>query len=579
MPQIHRSPLATRGRSALVKGAVALSTAAVFALAGCNAGSNLDQGNASGGSPGAQKSDVVMTIGGNAGPFQENFNPFSPNVLSLTQGVIYEPLFYFNQLKPLDQEPVPVLGTDYAWNDDGTALTIGIQEGVTWSDGEPFTADDVAFTFNYIEGKEELNTGGDSPTAKVIDDSTVEVTYAEPSYAEGPNALGRTYIVPEHIWTDIDKPVEEPNTEPVGTGPFMLDDFTQQSYLLKANPDYWQDGKPAIGGVRYVALSGNQAATDKWLAGEIDYQSSSIPDLEKLTANKPELSYINTGTAQASLFTCANADLGCEGPQVDPAVRKAIYLGIDREQLSKLAFYGLGKPVSPAYALPDRDRDFIDPSIEDAPWTADVEGAKKILEDAGYTMTDGVYTKDGEPLKLSIKVVSGWTDFITAVDTMKQQLSKIGIEITPQQVSQNEWNDAKSTGKFELVIDSVGQGTAPDPYYPYNTFFGTGNTMEVGENNNPYANASRFSDPKVDAALKKAAGTNDVEVKKEAYFEIQNIIVDEMPYIPLLIGSTLTEFNTSKVTGFPTEDNLYAYPPSWSAPDNAQVLMNLKPAN
>jgi peptide/nickel transport system substrate-binding protein len=254
-----------------------------------------------------------------------------------------------------------------------------------------------------------------------------------------------------------------------------------------------------------------------------------------------------------------------------------MYLGMDREQLSNLAFYKLGKPVTPAFALPDRDRAFIDPSIADAPWTADVAAAKTTLEEAGYQLQDGVYAKDGKPLKLTVKVVSGWTDFITAIDTLKQQFAAIGIELVPQQVSVNEWNSAKATGKFQLVIDSLGQGPAPDPYYLYNNFFGTESTVKVGENGNPYGNSSRFSDPAVDAALRQAAGTNDVEVKRQAYFEIQKIISADLPYVPLLIGSTLTEFNTSKVTGFPTADNLYAFPAAWAAPDNAQVLMNLVP--
>ena len=564
--------------SLLSRGLVALAVAASLAVAGCNAGSNLEQPVASGSST-AGASRPVITVGGGAGPFAENFNPFSPNVMTLVQGVIYEPLFYFNQLKPIDQAPLPVLGTEYSWNEDGTKLTIKVRSGATWSDGKPFTAKDVAFTFNLIQQTKELNTSGHSPKATEVDETTVELQFDEPSYAEGANVLGRTYMVPEHVWSQISDPVTEPNEKPVGTGAFMLDTFTQQSYALEANPNYWQEGKPGIGGVRVITLSGNQAATDKYLAGEIDYQSAAIPNLDQLTKNKPDLSYLNTGTAQAALFTCSNPKLGCEGPQVDPAVRRAMYLGMDREQLSNLAFYKLGKPVTPAFALPDRDRAFIDPSIADAPWTADVQGAKQALEDGGYELKDGGYVKDGKPLKLTIKVVSGWTDFITAVDTLTQQFAAIGIELVPQQVSVNEWNSAKTTGKFQLVIDSLGQGPAPDPYYLYNNFFGTESTVKVGENGNPYGNSSRFSDPAVDAALKRAGGTNDVEVKRQAYFEIQKIISQDLPYVPLLIGSTLTEFNTSKVTGFPTEDNLYADPPAWRAPDNAQVLMNLVPVS
>ena len=178
---------------------------------------------------------------------------------------------------------------------------------------------------------------------------------------------------------------------------------------------------------------------------------------------------------------------------------------------------------------------------------------------------------------MTVSCPTGWSDFVTALDTLAQQYKEVGIELIPQQVSVNEWNDAKAKGTYQLVIDSVGQGPAPDPYYPYLNQFSTRNTVPVGENGNPYENITRFSDPDVDAALEAAAATDDPEVKKEHYFVIQQRLVEVMPAIPLLIGSSLTEYNTSRATGWPTEDDLYAYPMSWSALDNAMVLKAVTP--
>lgn len=544
-----------------------------IALAACGQTSNLETGT---GSDGEKK--TILTTNATEATLTRNLNPHSPSVIPMVQGLIYETLFYFNPLKPIDQEPVPQLGESYEWNEDGTALTVTVRKGVTWTDGEAFTADDVAFTFNRISETDALNDGGTAPTAEATDDTTVVITYAESSYLEGPNALARTWIIPEHLFTDVEDLATYANEDPIGTGAFQLDDFTPESYLLLANPNYWEEGRPGIDGVRAITTSGNQSATDQWLAGDIDYMSSAIPNLEGHVEKNPDLAYTNTGISQAALFAASNTELGCEGPQTDVAVRKALYYGMDREQLSKLAFFDLGTDISPSFALPERDADFIDPSIDLAPWNAQPEEAKKVLEDAGYAPgSDGIYAKGDVRVSMTVSCPTGWSDFVTALDTLAQQYKEIGIELIPQQVSVNEWNDAKAKGTFQLVIDSVGQGPAPDPYYPYRNQFSTESTVPVGENGNPYQNITRFSDPEVDAALDAAAATDDPEAKKEHYFLIQKRLVEVMPAIPLLIGSSLTEYNTSRATGWPTEDDLYAYPMSWSAPDNSVVLKTVTP--
>ena len=564
------------GKFAAVGAAV---SAVPLTLASCGQSSNLGSGN--GGSDGGGGGDkpIISAYNGATGSFTKNFNPHSPTVVHMVQGLIYESLFYFNPLEAIDQEPVPQLGESFEWNEDGTALTVTVREGVTWTDGEPFTAEDVAFTFNKIKDTEALNNGGQAPSGEATDDRTVVITWQQPSFTEGPNVLGRTWIIPEHLMADVDDLSTFANEEPVGTGPFKLTDFTPESYLMSANEDYWEEGKPGIGGVRCISLSGNQSATDQWLAGNIDYMSSQIPNIDGHVESNPELSYTNTGVSQIVLFAASNPDLGCTGPQTDPAVRKALYYGMDREQLSKLAFFDLATDISPALALPERDADFIDPSIELAPWNAQPEEATEVLEDAGYTKgDDGIYAKDGERVAMTISCPTGWADYVTALDTLAEQYKAIGIELTPQQVSVNEWNDAKARGTFQLVIDGMAQGPAPDPYYPYQTYFATENTVAVGENGNPYQNVTRFSDPEVDAALEAAAGTADPEEKKAQYSIIQKKLWEVLPAIPVAVGSSMTQYNSTRATGWPTQENLYAYPMSWAAPDAAMVLKAVVPA-
>ncbi len=157
-------------------------------------------------------------------------------------GNIFEPLFFYNVVR--DDAPVPRLATDYSWNETGTELSITTRENVTWSDGEPFTAHDVAFTFDMVRAHPTMNAIGFDGESEVVDDTHLVVRFAQPAYLEAPTVLGKLWIVPEHIWSTFEDPAQNTVQDPVGTGPFVLGDFKPQAFTLAANPDYW-DGEPA----------------------------------------------------------------------------------------------------------------------------------------------------------------------------------------------------------------------------------------------------------------------------------------------------------------------------------------------
>ncbi|WP_030543892.1 ABC transporter substrate-binding protein [Streptomyces albus] len=550
-----------RARTAAV-GAVA----AAMLLAGC-----------SGGGDSARGDDTLIVYTGQSGDYQANFNPYSPSRLD-GDGTIFEPLFFYNLTK--NEEPTPRLGTEYSWNEDGTELTVSLREGVTWGDGEKFTADDVVFTLDMITKHPTMNGTGFKGKATAVDDTHVRITFDKPSFMEAPQVLGRVWIVPEHIWGKIGDPSKDVMKKPVGTGPFALDTFKAQAFTLKANPGYW-DGEPAVKKIRYLSLSGNQAGADALAAGKIDWQTGPVPDMQNVEKNYPGYKAVTVPLNQTVLMTCAAADKGCKGPQTDPAVRKAIYHALDRTQINKLAFQGTSSEISPGFALPERDKALISDELEDrlAPMEPDAAKAADVLEDAGYKKNgEGIYAKDGKPLELTIKVVTGWTDYITAVDTMGQQLKKAGIKVTAQQLSWNEWSDARGQGEYELLIDSLYQGPSADPYYLYNYFYSSATTAKVGEAANP--NFSRWTDKAVDRALDelKAISREDTAERQKRFDTIQTAIERDMPYIPVLTAGTTSEYNAEKFTGWPTEENMYAFPAVWQRPDHSQIFMNLKPA-
>ncbi|TCC10733.1 ABC transporter substrate-binding protein [Kribbella soli] len=548
--------------------AAAAATATTLLLAAC-------EGAAAGNQTAAKDASITVAAGDIT---TENFNPFSSTALQPTLGVIYEPLYWYNFAKQSD--PTPVLASGFSWNAAGTELTIKTRHDVKWNDGQPFTAKDVAFTFNLVAKTPALNPSGLAAIAKATSDDTAVLTFKSKSLMQEPAVLANQAIVPEHIWKDIKDPTTDLNKNPVGTGPFKVKSYTPQSFVLTKNEQYWEAGKPTIKEVRYLPVASADAASAALVAGKVDWASAYLPGIDNIMKSGKNLTYVNTPVMTTVVVTCSNAALGCAGPQTDPAVRKAIYLAMNREQLAKLAGGGVAGVGSPTMLLPGRDDNWIaDAGAAKLPQSANADEAGKLLDAAGWTKgSDGVRTKDGKRLSLTVQTVTGWSDYILINDTLKQQLAAAGIELKPSQVSWNEWNAAQTNGKFQLSLDSVGLGASTNPYFTYDSKLATTNTAPVGKSASA-GNQSRFSNPAVDAALKTAAGTTDQAAQKAEYAKIQSIIADQLPYIPVYVNSMLTEFNTSRATGWPTKDNMYVLPAAWKAWDAGIVLKTIKPAS
>jgi peptide/nickel transport system substrate-binding protein len=560
-------------RRALV--AAGATAALTLALSACSDGER-DAGPATGNAA----NSAITIFNGATGTIVENWNPFSPTFLQPTNGLIYQPLFWYNFAAPQDK-PAPILGTDYRWDAAGKVLTITTREGAKWSDGTPFTAKDVAFTFDLIKQTPPINASGIKITsAEAKDDRTAVLTFPQQSFTDEASIIANTPIVARHVWSTIADPAKTINKNPVGTGPYRLKTFSAQSYVLEKNPGYWEAGKPAIQNVRYIALATADAASAALTGGQVDWMSAFLPGLEQLLKNQKNLAYVNTPVLTTSIFTCANAALGCKGAQTDVAIRQAISAALNRDQLNKLAGGGFAQTASPTLLLPERDKDWIaDPANRTLAGGPDVARANQILDAAGWvTGGDGIRVKGGQRASMTIQTVTGWSDYISLNDSMAQALKVVGIELKPAQLSWQEWNTNQVQGKFQLSLDSIGLGASTDPYFTYQPKYSSTTTAKVGEAAKVSGNASRYTNPKVDAAIAAAALTNDPAVRKQQYAVIQTEIVRDLPYIPIYVNSLLTEYSTAHATGWPTNDNKYALPATWKQWDNGIVLANLKPA-
>jgi peptide/nickel transport system substrate-binding protein len=548
--------MSLRSKRKLLIGAIAIAAAAALSLSGCSSDST--------NSPNSGATTVNL-FSGQVGNFTENFNPFNNtgSYLQPTNGVIYEALFYYNKARA--EKPVPVLGTSFSWNGDGTALTVKVRQNVKWSDGSPMTADDVVYSLNLFSNNASLNTTGIKWQAKKTADDTVVITFPKTAFTLEAQVIGNIPMVPRSIWEKIPDPTKVINKKPVGSGPYMLKTFTPQSIVLTKNPHYWGTGAeaPKVDQVRYISLANADAATSALMAGQVDLMGSYLPTLKNIVEKHKNVSYSNTPQGTTAVFTCSNAALGCTGPQTDVAVRQAMYYAMDRTQLNAQALSGFGLPGSPSLLLNTVNKSQItDPSYLEVPQTANVAKAKSILEADGWQLGgNGYYAKDGQELDLSINVVSGWTDYDTVCTLLQGQFKNAGIKLTVNQVAQNAWTQDEATGKFQLSMNSTNMGVSSDPYFTYNNYLSTNATAKVGDT--ATTNTSRFSNPKVDAAVAQLASTNDKSVQQAAYKTIQDIIVEQMPYIPIYVNQALTEYNNAHATGWPTKDDLYAFPLPW----------------
>ena len=552
--------------------------AAALAVAGLM---TLSMGACGGDGGGSPQSDqvIINSVMNSSSQASLNYNPFSPTALSGVVGALYEPLFFMNNLKDDPTQLEPLMGESYTISDDAKTIDVKIREGKKWSDGEPYTAEDVAYTFNLVDSNASLNTSGFAGTAEALSDTEVRITLDKSESVNALSYLSGTMIVPKHIWENIDDPVTYTNEDAVGSGPFTVEggNFSPTAYTFMKNPYYWEDGKPEVDGVRYVLITGGtQASQNALTGGDVDWMSAIFPNMDQVLSGYPDIATVDVPSSQMAFMTCSNADLGCTGPITDPAVRKAIYYALDRDQINKLALNDQYSELAGSLYPYGQFTKYMSKDVPDSPipGEARVDEATKILEDAGYTKgDDGIYQKDGVKLSIAVAVQSDYSDWINTINVAAQQLKEAGIEIHADQMSSNEWTQAMQQGEFEMSVYGLWVAGA-EPWMFYNQFYATNSTAPVGES--AWPNYARYSNQTVDDALNVINGTTDVNVKTVEYEKIQNQVFQDMPYIPILRQSGLTEMWTDKVTGWPTNDNVYANPQTWANPVLGIVLKNLK---
>ncbi len=506
-----------------------------------------------------------------------NFNPLlSENASNRwpTLFGIYEPLFVWNTIKA---EAVPWLAKEWSFSEDNLTLTMTIQDGVVWSDGTPFTANDVAFTWNLLKDNESL-PGNGARTAlprlasiEATDDATVVFTFSE-VFTIAQYEIGGQVIVPEHIFSTVEDPTTFTNEEPVGTGPFTeVARFEAQIFELHANPNYWQEGKPAIPGLRLPAFPSNDAIQLAALNGEVDWHANFIPDIENVyVAKDPDHHNYWFPPTGAVVHLYLNNDVA---PFDDVVVRKAVSLAINRDQICEIAMYGYTHPAD-STGLSDAFESWKDATARDAGWvTFDPDQANAMLDEAGYAM-DGDVRKspDGTAFEFELNVVSGWSDWVQSCEIMARNLGEIGFKVTVQPYDQTTWQTRVQNGEFSMSIGWSSQGATVFNFY--RGCMATETKKPVGESGTE--NWHRFASEQADTLLAAFAATSDEAEQKDIANQLQAIYAENAPAVPLFPGPQWGEFNTSRFTGFPSEDDPYAILSTYAG-ERGLVLTTITP--
>ncbi|HYQ74164.1 ABC transporter substrate-binding protein [Cellulomonas sp.] len=544
----------------------ACAAAAALALTACTGGGGGGGGQGSG-APGDRLTDegrvshlVLGDFSGQTNP-KANYNPFSATALG-PLWTIYDQLYVVNSYDCTEE---PQLATGYEWTSP-TELRITTRDGVTWNDGEPFSARDVAFTFNLLRDNPALDTRGVAPGlvgAEATSGTEVVLTFEQPSFSRSGMYL-QTLVVAEHVWADVDDPVTfTAEDAAVGTGAFTVKSFNPQRFTVERNPDSWRADTVVVDEPWFEkADAGGQVDQLKLARGEYDNNSMYVPDIEETyVAKDPEHHhYWFPSGSPISLFM--NLE---QAPFDDVEFRRAISVGLDRVALTEDAGSGYVEVASQTLLVLPGQSDWLDPTIPDEGYLPyDPDAADAALTAAGYALDDSGRRlgKDGEPMRFSFITPQGWSDWTAAANSLKDDFDALGIQVTVETPEFPTLEQDRLVGNFDMTFGvRAGQCSM---FQNYDEPLGSANTAPIGER--ATTNEVRWSDAHTDDLLAQLAGTPDADEQKPIVHQLQQVMVDEVPFIPLWYGGKWFEFTTKNVTGWPSAEDPHA------GPDNQHLI-------
>jgi peptide/nickel transport system substrate-binding protein len=495
------------------------------------------------------------------------FDPFNPAVNPESVGFVYEPLVFVDILN--NQAETPMLASSYKWNSAKTSISFTIRDNVKWNDGVPFTAKDVAFTFNTMKRVPATDlyslwtgAGLQSVTAS---GNTVTMRFRKTATTYFYNFADQVGIVPQHIFgkgAAAAHPDTWPDTKPVGTGPFVVNACSGNNIEYTANPRYWQPGKPYIQKVEYPAYLDNGPANLDLASGKAQWGSQFIPNIEKFYLSRSSNNH-TWSPPVANVALIPNNDRSHSATS-KVAVRKAIAYAIDRSQISKIGEGGQQPPANQTgVVVPTFSKYYDGTALKAAGFDKpNPARAKQLLASAGYSPS--------HPLNLSVITVTGYTDWDASLAVIKQELQPIGINLTVQDLAQQTFDSKLYNGEFDLAY--YGETGGPTPYTELRQLLYSHNSAPIGKQAS--FNYERYINPAVDKLFEQYPSATEAE-QVDIIKKVEAAMIKDVPIIPTTEQVDWFQYNTADIEGWPTPNNPYAQPAAFIVPDTGQVLTHI----
>jgi peptide/nickel transport system substrate-binding protein len=502
------------------------------------------------------------------------FNPYSGSDEFDSFGPIYEELVYMDSLE--DGATTPWLATVWTWSNNDRTLTFTIRSGVTWSDGVAFSAKDVLFSFNLLKKYPALDLNGDwsvlsSVSALGSDQVVFQFKTAAVPYFY--YIADQTPIVPEHLWSSIKDPVTYLDPDPIGTGPYVMHTCDGANIQYKKNPTYWQHGLPHIETVNFPSYLSNNTANADLASGVDQWGSQYVPNIKAYYLSKnPDYHIWFEPVYNVNIY------INLKNPILSNlAVRQAMAYAIDRPAVSAIGESGYEPPSNQTSIVKPTFSSWYDSTeagqFGDA-YAYDPAKAISILEAAGYTKgSNGIFAKDGKQLSFTIINNGGFSDWVAAVNVIQSDLKAVGISITPDNLSNTTWLSDLYTGRYQLAYSWDSGG--PTPYYELRALLYSPNTAPIGTS--AADDWERYINPSTDALFEQYASTTSAAVQHTVVDELQEVMLDDVPVIPVTEAVDWYQYDTQYIAGWVTPSNPYAQPNQYAWPDWGVVLLHLYP--
>jgi peptide/nickel transport system substrate-binding protein len=464
---------------------------------------------------------------------EKNLNPFvEPQAQPLTHDLtmlVYDTLFWSQSRL----DPEEWLATGAEPSEDFRTWTITLRDDVRWHDGEQFSADDVAFTFEYFSADGGPGRYGHHvyqhpvfESATVIDETTVELSFAGPipSFKLLPGA--DLPILPQHIWAGVADPRADVTSLPIGTGPYRMVDYQPDiSYQLEANQEYFL-GAPLIDTLAISVIPDDEAAFASLEAGQIDFVARNVPvSLNDQLERNDDLDIIG-GTRNQSVYLAFN---GAKPVLQDKRVRQGLSLALDVHDMLDIVEGGAGRLGTDTWTHPN------------SPYTRDPTGvhlsdqlaAQQLLDAAGLTpgADGGRVGPDGQPLALTLGVPAGSPTQLGAAEMVAEQLGLVGVAVTIQPLDQQTFiqariGDTASAPDLDMLIGELEAHSHDDPDHLFFLFHsasgGFGSTF------------ARYTNPEFDAIVEDALDEPaESSTRLDLVHQAQDILAEDLPAIVL----------------------------------------------